>query len=472
LLSSEAALSIPADMGGAAVLGILGLEGVDAALAGAAAAAGILWLLAAGGLYLTRRPPEPPVGPLTLELGPEPPAVANFLVNDFRVTDEAVPATLIDLAARNVVDVEQRGPGVFYVRLRPSSDEPLTPYEVQVLEHLRTRAHDGVVPAEALTTGPGEESKRWRRAFRSKVVADANARGLARDALDGRGFTILTVAAAVPALLVLRVWSFDAGVVVLGAAVALLGSIRARHPQRETAAGMAAASRWLGVQAELAENEVFPTHSPLTVELWNRLLAYGAALGVATSASTPLPMGTESDTDAWSAHGGRWRPVRVSYPRFWPPGWGVEPVVALVAGIGAVVAGALVLYWLGPALVDALGGSWSGLVAAAALVVPSAAVVVGIAIAVMALADLGSMVEMSGPILRLRVFGAENKSRYYVALDDGSSRTVRALKVDPRHYFGLSQGQPVTVRLTRNLGCVRWIVPEEAPAELVDSTIG
>ena len=57
--------------------------------------------------------------------------------------------------------------------------------------------------------------------------------------------------------------------------------IRSRHPQRETPEGLAAASRWLGVRAELAANEVFPTHSPLTVELWNRLLAYGAALGVA-----------------------------------------------------------------------------------------------------------------------------------------------------------------------------------------------
>jgi hypothetical protein len=33
------------------------------------------------------------VGPTTLDLGPEPPAVANFLVHGFRVTDEAVPAT-------------------------------------------------------------------------------------------------------------------------------------------------------------------------------------------------------------------------------------------------------------------------------------------------------------------------------------------------------------------------------------------
>jgi hypothetical protein len=34
--------------------------------------------------------------------------VVNFLTHGFRVTDDAVPPTLIDLAARNVVDIEQR----------------------------------------------------------------------------------------------------------------------------------------------------------------------------------------------------------------------------------------------------------------------------------------------------------------------------------------------------------------------------
>ena len=89
-----------------------------------------------------RRPPEPPVGARTLDLGAEPPAVANFLVNDFRVTDDAVPATLIDLAARNVVDVEQRGPGVFYVRLRPAG-RAVNTYERRVLDHLRARPGTG-----------------------------------------------------------------------------------------------------------------------------------------------------------------------------------------------------------------------------------------------------------------------------------------------------------------------------------------
>ena len=55
----------------------------------------LAWLAAVAVVYLRRRPNRPSTGPPTLELGPEPPAVANFLVHDFRVTREAVPATLL-----------------------------------------------------------------------------------------------------------------------------------------------------------------------------------------------------------------------------------------------------------------------------------------------------------------------------------------------------------------------------------------
>ena len=310
------------------------------------------------------------------------------------------------------------------------------------------------MPAEALTTGPGQESTSWKRRFVNEVVSDAQRRGLSRDAVDGPVFTVLTLAAAVPALLV---WALSE----IGA-----GDRRRRCRSRHSWAGsgrdirsgrrpegLAAASRWLGVRAELAENEVFPTHSPLTVELWDRLLAYGAALGVAGGASGPLPMGTESDTDAWSAYGGRWRPVRVAYPRLWPPGWGLDPLIAIVAGTGAALAGALFLYWLGPALFDA--GVFGAL-----LIVPCAAVLVGIALSVMALRGLALHGRGHGPILRLRVFGDEKRARL---LPRGRRRriaAVRAWRVNPRHYLGVTQGETVTVASTRNLGCVRWIMRE------------
>src|SRR5207342_2967830 len=114
----------------------------------------LLWFAAAAFVFASRTPPRPPVGPRTLALGPEPPAIANLLVNDFRVTNEAVPATLLDLAARRVVEIEQRGPGSFYVRLRSQARaDGLTGYERQVLGHLARLAREGVVPVQALTTG-------------------------------------------------------------------------------------------------------------------------------------------------------------------------------------------------------------------------------------------------------------------------------------------------------------------------------
>jgi hypothetical protein len=427
-------------------------------LAVAVLAAAAMWLLAVAVVSLLRRPPEPPVGPRTLDLGPEPPAVANFLVSDFRVTSEAVPATLLDLAARRVLEIEERGPGVFYVRLRTAPAKSLAPYERRVLDHLERRASDGVVPADALTTGPSEQSARWRRAFTTEVVADAKALGLSRDRLDGRVFTALGVAAGIPALLVWLLSDHEVAGGVMVAALAILGWVRARHPQRETPEGIAAASRWLGVRAELEENEVFETHSPLTVALWDRLLAYGAALGVATGAIGPLPMGVESDTRAWSAYGGRWRTVRVTYPRLWPLAWGLNPLVAIVVGVGAVLVGAAALYGLGPLVVDAVSGFAGALIAGAILIVPCLAVLLGVALVVIAVGDLRSTADKTGQILRLRAFGSEKERRYYVAVDDGVSDRVRALKVSPTLYTGLEQGQLVTVTSTKNLAFVRSIV--------------
>ena len=79
----------------------------------------------------------------------------------------------------------------------------------------------------------------------------------------------------------------------------------------------------------------------------------------------------------------------------------------------------------------------------------------------MSASDWRTAVEVTGPILRLRVFGDDDKSRYYVALDDGESARIRAFKVGSQHYSGLEQGDVITARLTKNLGCVRWIIRAE-----------
>ena len=277
-------------------------------------------------------------------------------------------------------------------------------------------------------------------------------------------FFALTVAGVVPALPALLASAWGVAVVVVAAELAILGWIRARFPLRETPEGLEAASRWLGVRAELAENRVFETYTPLTVPLWDRLLAYGAALGVASGASRPLPLASESDTDAWSSHGGRWRPVRISYPRVWPPGWGAPPGSAVVGGLAAAVAGGVALDRIGGDLLATAGDGWQGLWAAALLGASGSAVVLGIAVVVMAIPDFWTTTEVTGPILRLRAFDEGDDVRCYAAIDDGSSHRVRAYRLAMEQHAALRQGQVVTVVATRNLGRVHSIVDASSPA--------
>src|SRR5579859_2582035 len=401
---------------------------------------------------LRRRPATPEVGPRTLDLGPEPPAVVNFLTHGFTVTPDAVPATLLDLAARGVVKLEHRGPDEFVCRPGP---EPagLASFEQRVLSLLRDRMSGGVVPPGALTSGPADEAGRWRKAFDGEVAADAAQRGLSRTILDGKLVLWLFLGSFVPGVLWYLSVRSQSGLAGLGfviGALVLLGCGLSLHPQRETPAGLAAASRWLGVREALHEDEVFPTLPPITVGLWKRYLAYGAALGVAPGAVRPIPMGAESDVRAWSSFGGRWRAVRVDYPTLFPLGWGLRPVAALARGVPICAVSGLLL--------DLIAGISNPAVAVPLAVIPGLAALSSAFLLARSLGDLaGSPVTVEGEILRLRAIGDKGK-RYYVAIDDGSStRVVRALVVEPALYRRLEQGELVAATTTRHLGHVLGI---------------
>jgi hypothetical protein len=412
----------------------------------ATAAATAPWLLAVAVVYLRRRPEKPESGPPTLDLGPEPPAIANFLVHDFRVTKDAVPATLLDLAARRLVEIEEREPGAYVCRLEKAAGGELTSYDRRVMELLRSRASGDVVPAGALTTGPEEESKRWWKGFQKEVVADAQRRGLCVDILDKRTFLWLSGAAVAPAAVLGILAGGRAGFGYWVVAFFFLGWVMGLHTQRETPDGLAAASRWLGVRAKLAEDESFRTQAPIAVALWERHLAYGAAFGVATTAVRALPMGTESAHHAWSSYGGQWRSVRIRYPYLLPLGWGLHPlVIVLRAGIALAVA--VVLLLLAPKELALL---------------PAAVAVVAGLVVVWALVDLGSTREVTGQILRLRAYGDDDDKRHYVAVDDGTATTIRAWRVKPELYSPLRQYEIVTGTLTRNLRYVRAISETES----------
>ena len=89
-----------------------------------------------------------------------PPAVAGLLCNDFELPAELPPGTLLDLAARRVVRLEEVEPGKTICRLRGAAgNEPLTRYEQRVLDEVRRKAVAGIVPTDALTTGAEDVSR-------------------------------------------------------------------------------------------------------------------------------------------------------------------------------------------------------------------------------------------------------------------------------------------------------------------------
>jgi Predicted membrane protein (DUF2207) C-terminal domain len=430
------------------------------------------WLAVVGVIRVVREPRNPRPSVETMDLGPEPPALVNLLTRNYRVTPDAVPATLLDLAARRVgIELEQTHPGAYACRLRPESPSipggvTVTPYEERILDFVQRRAVDGVVSSRALTTGPQDESKRWFRGFAAEVVADAQARGLSRDLWDRRTLTFLYAAASVPAVpfgLAGGWWAFLSALI---GGLAVVGGIDASRRQRETPAGLEAGGRWLGVRAKLAQDEVFPTLPPTGVAVWERYLAYGAAMGVARAAVAELPMGAESDTRAWSSYGGEWHEVRVRYPFLWPPAWGSWPPLGVALGFVGFLAGGLVLFLVARFGVFSATDSVTSSVLAILVPIEIALGAVGGLVLVWgslclvsALADLRKPSEVEGQILRLRVRGTENHPRHYVGVDDGRSTKVQAWRVSPELYAGLQQGETVRAVVTRLLGHVRSVEP-------------
>jgi hypothetical protein len=247
-------------------------------LAVATVAATVLWLVLLLAAAFATRPQEVDSAAATMELGEESPAVVDLLTNDWRVTPDAVPATLLDLAARGFVDLDQHGEGRTVCRVRRTAGGSLASYERMVLDHVARLAVEGVVPAQALTTGPQDASARWWRSFKEAVVDDARARGLTRDRWSRPVERLLRLAAVVPTgvavLLANAVIGLNLGTVVAGGMVwvALTGLVKRFRDQRDTPAGAEAAAGWLGVRAYLGGNEVFSSLPPAAVAVWDRYL--------------------------------------------------------------------------------------------------------------------------------------------------------------------------------------------------------
>ena len=162
--------------------------------------------------------------------------------------------------------------------------------------------------------------------------------------------------------------------------------------------------------------------------------------------------------------------MQISYPDTLPAGWGVHPVVALLHSLVWGAVSLFVLFVVAPNVFDvAPNGSATELLIGALLVVlpAAAALVLGLGF-LRAAADLWSTRQVTGQILRLRKYGSDDKTRFYAAVDDGTSPKIRAWRVDSNLYSKLVQGDVVTATITPYLRYVRSITPVETGASSLE----
>jgi hypothetical protein len=245
--------------------------------------------------------------------------------------------------------------------------------------------------------------------------------------------------------------------------VALAAVVRWFTDQRDTEAGRAAAARWLGYRNHVIRDEAFETLPPTAVAIWDRHLAYAAALGIAKTAARVLPLGARSDTRAWSAYGGSWHQIRIRYPAGL---WGASPWRVGFRGLLQTgLAGAAAYFLLALRLdfaaeLDSVQPGldrWSWTINVA-LVLAGVVVAFGVLNLFRALAEYPSRRPVDGEVVRLvtRTVGdSEHRSYvYYAGLDDGRSAKTRAYRLSCEQYQGLDEGDEVRLVAGRGLGRV------------------
>ena len=466
-------------------------------LLGAGAAFAVLFAVVLAVRYAASFPDLPPPGPQTSDLGPEPPAVANLLVNRCSVTRSAAAATLVDLAARRHLELFEAGPGRVVVRVRPDRPDPLNVYERQLLDLVRTKATGGSAPLEAIQLDPGQASS-WHARFAKQVASDAKARGLLRGRWSQLDWSLFGALAALAVFFVAA--GLYAAHVELGTAtststststgaqfhredwfwiaafawtVIVAGVARLRSVRYSTS-GTEAAARWLGVKRFLRQDPSFADATPGAVAIWDRLLAYGTALGVARATASAIPLDLEDRSTAWSRAGGDWHQVHIEYPRHF--GYGQPPRSVLLGGVAHAVGWGVLAFVALPIVANALwtlgsdathhsklgDGATLGLVAVFFVALTAVAVVLllrfadGLVRVWRGALDLGRVDEVEGPVVKVLSQGV------WFAVDPGTVDHVRAW------HRGAAQlpvaGSTVRVSVTPHLGYVRTVTVLSAPA--------
>lgn len=453
---------------------------LDVATAAAAVAA---WFAIYVIVRLITRPASVAPAPASQDLPPEPPAVASLLANRWELTEDAAESTLLDLGARKILEFRQPADDMMQttIHVRDASPAGLNAYEKMVFDRVAGLAKGGMVPLTALTFRDSGQAASWWKRLRAAIIADARSRGLSQRRISAAMITVLNVAAAVAtapaALAVLRhAPPDDDGGRPVGAAIgaaiflfAALSAVAGRNlGERDTQAGREAATRWLGVKAWLRGHEAFADLPPASVAVWDRYLAYGAAVGATRATSAAIEMGMGDHTRVWSHFGDVWHRVRVRYPKGW---WRYGRTAPKVIIRGLIVGGiAVLLLWKVRGVVADIGDDQSGTAATAfdlgtrlILLLGAFGTLYGAYLITRMIIDLAAPATITGEALWIRLWkqhpGGENSPPrpwlYYLAVDDGKGDTTRAWGLPVELLSKVDNGDTVRIVVrpwTRRIG--------------------
>lgn len=426
----------------------------------------------------------------------EPPAVVALLTNDFELPPTAITATLLDLAAQGWIRLTVAN-GELIVVARPSArDLPtMLPFEQQVFNHARARAFNDVTSANTLAASRDRLDDAWRHRFAGSVADHAQLGGLTLPRYPTRRWA--PVAGAVGLASIGLLWSWrgaaDVGVrdswqprlvwlLTLAAAVGLGVATKRRvrgAAQLPTPVGLARGGQWLGYRSRL-QQRIPVGASVIGGPDQQRALAFAVGMGVATHVQQEMPVAPDDPRRAWSDAGGNAHTVRVRYP--FRPGYGQQPVKILALGVvSGIVLGVLRGYLRkiadGEALVSLLDNSpgqvdlfrdlaavlaWSCLLP---LAVALWAVVAGLVDSVIVRERVGVVVRTRHPAdvvpaavaSFVKPFAGRAAFSTYLAIDDGTRRTISAWIADERS--SAPEGAQARVRATPLLGYVRSSEP-------------
>lgn len=313
----------------------------------------VLWLAVfALALAATRNGVVTPA-PATQELGddPEPPGIVALLGNQWRGVEHAAAATLLDLAARGLVELRQPGDDpirtTVHITEAGRAAQELKPYERRVLDRVIARTVNGGTPIGAIAFREDKRAAAWNTELRREIITEARLRGLSRFRFGPLLGSALLISAFVPGSLftvaaVMGGHNIRAALfvgVAPGAALAYLLGKSMR--ERATPKGLERAGHWAGLRAWLTAHEDFAQLPPAAVTVWDRYLAYGTALGVTVLSSRLLGFDSGNRRHVWSSYGGTWRAVRIRYPRLRPGFGGTTPRLLRWAAAAAIVAAGL-----------------------------------------------------------------------------------------------------------------------------------